>query len=301
MKVQVLDMRSFVFSIPKKFSDPADFIAEKMVNGSITMVSKLSALCDKPAVFMSRPRSLDTRLSQFRDTSCIARWDGAGSVSIWRSRLHLCFRNSRQVLYKARSRSWEKFLTIDPSTEDMVKLKVGRAVNLIRRIDQWEKQCGSKEQVLRGWYPGTVEPQESEGPGSLLKGRVKAGERGLWCHRLERLIHLELADLVTTSIYLQPTWPRLGRNFESSTLEAGSLSSPTPHCSASCSDCGSHHKEIFQFKKMRGRNQGKEWELIVQPVIRRWGTFVHQCVWRKSDSFVRCQCHMTWRDFLTKQ
>lgn len=39
-----------------------------------------------------------------------------------------------------------------------------------------------------------------------MKGRVKAGGRGVWCHRLERLIHLELADLAVHTPYLQPGW-----------------------------------------------------------------------------------------------
>lgn len=86
----------------------------------------------------------------------------------------------------------------------MVQLKVGRAVNLVKRIDQWGKQCGSKEQVLRGWWPGTVEDDQT----SLMKGRVVAGEKGAWCHRLERLIHLELADLVKFKPYLDPQFPR---------------------------------------------------------------------------------------------
>lgn len=63
---------------------------------------------------------------------------------------------------------------------DVIKLKVGRAVNLVKRIDQWGKQCGSKEQVLRGFYPGSVEPDEV----SFMKGRVIAGEQGPWCHKL---------------------------------------------------------------------------------------------------------------------
>lgn len=68
----------------------------------------------------------------------------------------------------------------EPEERDTIKLKVGRAVNLVKRIDQWGKQCGSKEQVLRGFYPGSVEPDEA----SLMKGRVVAGEQGPWCHRL---------------------------------------------------------------------------------------------------------------------
>ncbi|KAG8894878.1 hypothetical protein FRB99_000938, partial [Tulasnella sp. 403] len=77
---------------------------------------------------------------------------------------------------------------------------VGRAVNLVKRIDEWTKSCESKEPILRGWYPG---PDEGDHNGvSLMKGRVMAGRKGKNCHRLERLIHLELADLVVNTPYL---------------------------------------------------------------------------------------------------
>jgi hypothetical protein len=69
----------------------------------------------------------------------------------------------------------------DTDATKTIKLKVGRAVNLVKRIDQWGKQCGSKEQVLRGFYPANVEQDET----SLMKGRVQAGsEKTALCHRL---------------------------------------------------------------------------------------------------------------------
>jgi hypothetical protein len=85
---------------------------------------------------------------------------------------------------------------------ETIKLKVGRAVNLVKRIDQWGKQCGSKEQVLRGFYPGAVEPDNHTGDGntSLMKGRVIAGEKGPWCHRLgvcHILLHDRDVDVLT--------------------------------------------------------------------------------------------------------
>ncbi|KAF8078060.1 hypothetical protein FPV67DRAFT_1463957 [Lyophyllum atratum] len=163
----------------------------------------------------------------------------------------------------------------DTGVTDTIKLKVGRAVNLIKRIDQWGKQCGSKEQVLRGWYPGTVEPDDNPSEGSLMKGRVKAGGKGPWCHRMERLVHLELADLAATGIYLDPAWPKVGPQAISSI--STSATSGTGK-SEPCGDCGSIHKEIFEFKRLKGRRKGKEWESIVLPVILKWGTFVDQCV-----------------------
>lgn len=38
---------------------------------------------------------------------------------------------------------------------------------------------------------------------------------------------------------------------------------------------GTTHKEIFSFRRVEGGdNQDKEWELVVKPVIEKWGTFV---------------------------
>ena len=75
---------------------------------------------------------------------------------------------------------------LDPNSKT-IKLKVGRTVNVVKRLSQWGKQCGSKEQVLRGWYPGTVDPDsddDDDAGQSLMRGRVRAGGQGTWCHRL---------------------------------------------------------------------------------------------------------------------
>ena len=72
----------------------------------------------------------------------------------------------------------------DTSKPDIVNLKVGRAVNLVKRIDEWTKSCESKEPILRGWYPG---PDGADGAAvSMMKGKVQAGQKGRNCHRLER-------------------------------------------------------------------------------------------------------------------
>jgi len=172
---------------------------------------------------------------------------------------------------KARSRSdvhgyIYTFEIRDSAAVETIQLKVGRAVNLVKRIDQWSKQCSSKEQIIRGWYPGTVEADEDEQ--SLMKGRIKPGAKVPWCHRLERLIHLELADLVATRAYLEPGWP----NVSASALKAGAIASVkrTP-----CTDCRKTHKEIFELQRFkRGQLVGKEWDMVVRPVIERWGKFV---------------------------
>ena len=101
----------------------------------------------------------------------------------------------------------------DESDPDHIHLKVGRAVNLTKRLDQWDKQCGTKqrEHIIRGWWPGTVEDSgDAVLGGSHLKGKVVAGAKGAYCHRLERLIHLELGDLVLSQQYLDSAFPKIG-------------------------------------------------------------------------------------------
>jgi hypothetical protein len=92
----------------------------------------------------------------------------------------------------------------DPDEKKLVSLKVGRATNLNRRMDQWGKQCGSKEQILRGFWPGGMGKE-----GVPMKGLVQAGPKGPWCHRLERLVHIELSDLATTAPYLEAGYPNV--------------------------------------------------------------------------------------------
>jgi len=172
----------------------------------------------------------------------------------------------------------------DPNIPKKVHLKVGRAVNLVKRIDQWGKQCGSKEQILRGWWPGTVEDDDGDAAGnvSLMKGRVKAGDKGPLCHRLERLVHLELADLAVNAPYLDPNFPKSKMKGTCDGSGTSTTSKKLPASPAAkrlldkpCPDCGAVHKEIFSFTRAeRGRYKGKEWDLLVKPVIDKWGGFV---------------------------
>ncbi|KIJ44199.1 hypothetical protein M422DRAFT_168651, partial [Sphaerobolus stellatus SS14] len=174
----------------------------------------------------------------------------------------------------------------DSRSPDEIMIKVGRAVKLVKRLDQWSKQCVSKEVILRGWWPGTVEHDDDASNTSLLKGKVKAGDPGPLCHRLERLVHLELADLVVHTPYLEPGFS----NAKVSTSPSSPSSPPStpgrspkpgkvrmPH--KPCPDCGSIHKEIFTFKRVKkGKYKNAEWERIVQPVIAKWGRFVGELV-----------------------
>ena len=68
-------------------------------------------------------------------------------------------------------------------------------------MDQWTKQCGSKDLILLGFWPGNIKDPSLDI--SMMKGRIKAGKKGILCHRHERLVHIELTDLVCYKQYLQ--------------------------------------------------------------------------------------------------
>ncbi len=70
----------------------------------------------------------------------------------------------------------------------MFRVKIGRTKNLNKRVRQWERK--SKKVVLKGWWPEA----EEGGDRCELIELNDPGEKGAWCHRLERLIHIELAD-----------------------------------------------------------------------------------------------------------
>ena len=176
----------------------------------------------------------------------------------------------RSEMQKARSNSdvdgyIYTFEIRDEDSPSVVHLKVGRATNLNRRMDQWAKQCDTHEQLLRGHWPGGMTSDDA----SLVRGLIDAGDKGKWCHRLERLVHLELADLAAFAPYLDPGYP----NAVAPLADDGKKGKKDVK---KCPDCGKTHKEIFTFQKGKGRFKDQEWQLIVRPVIEKWGGFVEQ-------------------------
>lgn len=94
------------------------------------------------------------------------------------------------------------------------------------------------------------------------------------CDGIERLIHLELADLVATGAYLDPGWP--DGKISTSISKDGGIGVVKK---APCADCGKKHREIFEFQRFkRGQLAGMEWDVIVKPVIEKWGKFVANSV-----------------------
>ncbi|PVG02171.1 hypothetical protein CPB86DRAFT_780596 [Serendipita vermifera] len=168
------------------------------------------------------------------------------------------------------------FEIINKATPGHRHFKVGRAVNLKKRFGEWKKQCESKEQIMRGFWPIDLNS-------SLLVGKMKGGEPGPHCHRLEKLIHLELADLAKNTPYLQTGW-KPGKPNANSPIQLGEAPAKTARekredaaakmSGVKCPDCEKVHQEIFTFKMTTGKYEGREYEDIVAPTISKWGDFV---------------------------
>ncbi|KEF61624.1 uncharacterized protein A1O9_03192 [Exophiala aquamarina CBS 119918] len=110
-----------------------------------------------------------------------------------------------------------------------ILLKIGRAANVHRRMSQWTKQCGQNINLIR-YYPYTSSNPKAHAlstSNSLVQGRKVPH-----VHRVERLIHLELAEKRVVK----------------------------PECQA----CGREHREWFEIEASRGGLKS------VDEVVRRW-------------------------------
>ncbi|ETW85413.1 hypothetical protein HETIRDRAFT_311200 [Heterobasidion irregulare TC 32-1] len=153
---------------------------------------------------------------------------------------------------------------------NQIHIKVGRTTVLNNRIDQWNKQCNSTEPNLLGWWPDGT---HSDTVIRLMAGRVEAGRKGALCHRLERLVHIELFDLAARNLHLDPAFPG---DVDPDKIDDSDFFNRSRK---TCIDCGRVHKEIFSFARAQdGPYKRKEWDLIVKPVIEKWGSFVEQFV-----------------------
>ncbi len=106
----------------------------------------------------------------------------------------------------------------DRARDASVCFKVGRSVNVFKRLDEWRAKCQSVDPILRSFLPAPPGQQ-------LLPGASTPNWPGLPLSRKwERLCHLELEELGT-------------RNLEE------------------CADCGSRHREIFHVPRDSGGYQ----------------------------------------------
>lgn len=136
-------------------------------------------------------------------------------------------------------------LTTNPTstTSGTIRLKIGRTSNVHRRLAEWTRQCSHDLTLIR-YYPYTPSSASSS-PARAPPRRHRAGSNASpaaslvpgrkvpHVHRVERLIHLELADLRVRD---------LGR----------------------CGECGKEHREWFEVEA------AKEALWRVDECVRRW-------------------------------
>ncbi|KAH3962116.1 hypothetical protein HBI82_181960 [Parastagonospora nodorum] len=114
--------------------------------------------------------------------------------------------------------------------KDTIFLKIGRANNVHRRMNEWTRQCGYNLSLVRyyPYVPSSGTPSPTPSPGRRVSGGVRKVPHA---HRVERLVHLELAEQRVVK---------------------------------SCEACGKTHKEWFEVEA------SKEGIKKVDEVVKRW-------------------------------
>jgi hypothetical protein len=118
-----------------------------------------------------------------------------------------------------------------PTTPDTIFLKIGRANNVHRRMNEWQRQCGYSLSLVR-YYPYTPSaPSPTPSPKNSPCRASDVGRKVPNVNRVERLIHLELGE---------------------------------QRVMKSCEACGKTHKEWFEVEA------NKEGVKRVDEVVKRW-------------------------------
>lgn len=129
-------------------------------------------------------------------------------------------------------------LTRNPTSTSpgTLRLKIGRTSNVHRRLTEWTRQCSHDLTLIR-YYPYTpsssVNSSPARSPSRAPANSLVPGRKVPHVHRVERLIHLELASLRIRDL-------------------------------GQCSECGKEHREWFEVEAQ------KEALRKVDECIRRW-------------------------------
>ncbi len=131
----------------------------------------------------------------------------------------------------------------EPRRNKTIMLKIGRANNITRRMNEWQRQCGYALNLVR-WYPyvpssSTPSPQPLYPDLSRPPTSRQQSETVHKCphiHRVERLVHLELAS---------------------------------KQVKRKCDSCGKEHREWFEVEATQAAVKA------VDEVIRRWIAWAH--------------------------
>ncbi|KAK4041271.1 meiotically up-regulated gene 113-domain-containing protein [Parachaetomium inaequale] len=117
-----------------------------------------------------------------------------------------------------------------------ILLKIGRATNVQRRLNEWQRQCGYNLSLIR-YYPyvsSSSSPSPSPSPGAS-PGSADVARKVPHSHKVERLVHIELR----------------GRGLGVADREK-------------CEACGREHREWFEVEASRAAVAG------VDEIVRRW-------------------------------
>lgn len=120
-------------------------------------------------------------------------------------------------------------------TPGTVRLKIGRTSNVTRRLNEWTRQCSNHLTLIR-YYPYTCSSDRRTEKGH--KAGIELGRKVPHVHRVERLIHLELADMRARHL-------------------------------GNCQECGKEHREWFEVAAERKALKR------VDECIRRWVRWAH--------------------------
>lgn len=122
----------------------------------------------------------------------------------------------------------------------------------------------------------------------MLTGMMRQGKPAKFCHRLERLIHLELADLSLNAPYLDPEEKdavhKMATQSRKQCIDCELSKSQLMHFARIYSSPKGKklHQEIFSFRQAKsGPHQGKEYEMVKE-VVDRWGLFVNEFLSRST-------------------
>lgn len=86
----------------------------------------------------------------------------------------------------------------------MVHIKVGLTTSLNRRYSEHLRNCPALQPVLLGYFP----PSPGDENPNLGVGRIIPGNKLPYIHLVEKLVHLELADVATNAPYLHQLFPQ---------------------------------------------------------------------------------------------
>ena len=163
------------------------------------------------------------------DTSTAPEPDLASSLLLPSTKSNHRDRRTSELIqnYKATTSTPKQNLT----GKNTILLKIGRASNVQRRMNEWTRQCNHNLSLIR-YYPyfpsaPTSPPASPSGPATSSPAPRKVPH----AHRVERLIHIELAE------------KRVKRD---------------------CAGCGKEHREWFEVEASRKGLKN------VDEVVRRW-------------------------------